>query len=97
MEDYPYLNDFHREHSEKLKEHLSRQPKASLEDATKQYVRIKVLGRAAEVLGSPEAAQHWFTHPIDAFDGVSPKDYAEKHGADELFRILRRSEHGAFS
>ncbi len=36
-----YLNDFHRKHSEQLKEHLSRQPKASLDEAIKQYDGIK--------------------------------------------------------
>ena len=36
-----YLNDFHREHSERLKEHLARQPKASLKEALAQYERIK--------------------------------------------------------
>ena len=40
MKDF-YLNDFHRKHCEQLKEHLSQQPKASLEDAMKQYDRIK--------------------------------------------------------
>ena len=97
MEDQIYLNAYHREHSEKLKEQLSRQPKASLEDAMKQYDRIKLLSRAARVLGSPEAAQHWFAHPIHALGGVSPQDYAEKHGIDELLKILGRIEHGVFS
>jgi hypothetical protein len=36
-----YLNDFHRQRSKRLKEQLSRQPKVSLEDAMKQYDRIK--------------------------------------------------------
>lgn len=36
-----YLNDFHRSHSERLKEHLARQPKATLEEALAQYDRIK--------------------------------------------------------
>lgn len=80
-----------------LKEHLSRQPKASLEDAMKQYARIKVLSRAAEVLGSAEAARHWFTHPIGALGGVSPENYAANHGTDELFTVLGRIEHGVFS
>jgi hypothetical protein len=37
----PYLNDFHRQHSERLTEQLSKQAKVSLEDAMKQYDRIK--------------------------------------------------------
>jgi len=37
----PYLNDFHRQHSERLKEQLSKQAKVSIEDALKQYDRIK--------------------------------------------------------
>lgn len=36
-----YLNDFHREHTERLKKQLSMQPKASLADAMAQYERIK--------------------------------------------------------
>jgi len=36
-----YLNDYHRQRSKRLKERLSAQPKASLEDAMKQYERIK--------------------------------------------------------
>jgi hypothetical protein len=36
-----YLNKFHREHTERLKKHLLRQPKASLEDAMEQYEKIK--------------------------------------------------------
>jgi hypothetical protein len=38
---HPYLNAFHRQHSERLLEQLSKQPKASLEDAMQQYDRIK--------------------------------------------------------
>jgi len=37
-----FLNDFHRRRSNRLKEQLSRQPKASLDDAMKQYDRIKL-------------------------------------------------------
>ena len=92
-----YLNDFHREHSIRLQKQLSKQPKVSLEDAMKQYARIKLLSRAAKVLGSPEAAEHWFTHPVDALGGVSPQDYAAKHGTEELLKILGRIEHGVFS
>ena len=36
-----YLNDFHRERSERLKKQLAQQPKTSLEDAMRQYDRIK--------------------------------------------------------
>jgi hypothetical protein len=36
-----YLNDYHRQRSRRLKEQVSQQPKASLEDAMKQYDRIK--------------------------------------------------------
>jgi len=36
-----YLNDFHRQRSERLEEKLSKQPKVSLEDALEQYDRIK--------------------------------------------------------
>lgn len=36
-----YLNDFHRQRSERLKAQLSKQPKVSLEDAMKQYDQIK--------------------------------------------------------
>jgi hypothetical protein len=35
------LNDYHRERAKRLKEQLSRQPKASLEDAMNQHDRIK--------------------------------------------------------
>jgi hypothetical protein len=36
-----YLNDFHREHCERLKRHLAEQPHVSLEEALAQYERIK--------------------------------------------------------
>jgi hypothetical protein len=36
-----YLNDFHREYSERLKAHVAKQPKATLEEALAQYQRIK--------------------------------------------------------
>jgi hypothetical protein len=36
-----YLNDFHREHSRRLKTNLAKQPKATLEEALEQYERIK--------------------------------------------------------
>jgi hypothetical protein len=36
-----YLNDYHRQRSKQLQEQVSRQPKASLEDAMKQYDQIK--------------------------------------------------------
>ncbi|HZM04230.1 MAG TPA: hypothetical protein VFC44_14595 [Candidatus Saccharimonadales bacterium] len=36
-----YLNDYHRQRSKRLEEHVSQQPKVSLEDAMKQYDRIK--------------------------------------------------------
>jgi transcriptional regulator with XRE-family HTH domain len=38
---HPYLNAFHRQHSDRLRQHLARQPQASLEDAMQQYDRIK--------------------------------------------------------
>jgi len=43
MKSDDYLNDFHREHCQLLKQHLSRQPKATLKDALEQYERIKRL------------------------------------------------------
>jgi hypothetical protein len=49
-----YLNDYHREHSERLKEQLSRQPKVSLEDAMKQYDQIK-RGSSRQKSASPTA------------------------------------------
>jgi hypothetical protein len=36
-----YLNDFHRERSERLKANLAKQPKATLKQALAQYERIK--------------------------------------------------------
>jgi hypothetical protein len=36
-----FLNDYHCQRSKRLKEQVSQQPKASLEDAMKQYNRIK--------------------------------------------------------
>jgi hypothetical protein len=36
-----WLNEFHRQHSEKLREHLMKQPKTSLAEALEQYERIK--------------------------------------------------------
>jgi hypothetical protein len=36
-----YLNEYHREHSTRLKDNLSKQPKATLEEALAQYKRIK--------------------------------------------------------
>jgi hypothetical protein len=38
---HKYLNKFQREHRERLKVHLSRQPKASLQDALAQYDKIE--------------------------------------------------------
>jgi hypothetical protein len=36
-----YINDFHRERSERLKTDLARQPKVTLKEALEQYDRIK--------------------------------------------------------
>lgn len=36
-----YLNAFHREHAERLKANLAKQPKVTLEQALEQYQRIK--------------------------------------------------------
>jgi hypothetical protein len=36
-----FLNDYHRQRSKRLKKQVSQQPKASLEDAMKQYDLIK--------------------------------------------------------
>ncbi len=36
-----YINDFHRQHSKKLKDQLAKQPKATLEEALAQYEKIK--------------------------------------------------------
>jgi len=49
-----YLNDYHRQRSRRLREHLSRQPKATLEDALKQYDRIK-RGSTRQNQASPES------------------------------------------
>jgi hypothetical protein len=38
---HPYLNAFHRRHSESLEEQLAQQTEVSLEDALRQYDRIK--------------------------------------------------------
>ena len=36
-----YLNEFHRERTERLRQQLAKQPKASLAEAMEQYDRIK--------------------------------------------------------
>jgi hypothetical protein len=36
-----YLNDFHRERADRLRQQLAKQPKATLEQALEQYERIK--------------------------------------------------------
>jgi hypothetical protein len=57
-----YLNDFHREHSERLKVNLAKQPKTTLEQALAQYERIKQ--------GSKRRAEN---ESSAASDSVQPK------------------------
>lgn len=51
-----YLNDYHRERSKQLKERLSKQPKASLADAMKQYEQIRQ-GSSRQKSARPTAGQ----------------------------------------
>lgn len=57
----------------------------------------RVIRRAAEVLGSGQAADEWLGSPVPALGGLTPLAHAARHGPEELFRILGRIEHGVFS
>jgi hypothetical protein len=76
-----YLNDFHREHSERLKAQLARQPHASLEEALAQYDRIKrQSARNSESLSEP------FGIKVDSPEG--------RNRAQRIAEIARKVESG---
>ena len=59
--------------------------------------KAKLLRRATEVLGARTAAEQWLINAVPIFGGITPLEYAAKHGVDEVFKILGRIEHGVWS
>lgn len=63
-----------------------------------RLVRERVLARAAEALGSTEAATRWIEKPNRALSGHRPADVIETaDGVEAVERILGRVEHGVYS
>ncbi len=65
-------------------------------DRLLRYARL--FGRAAEVLGSEEAARGWLRTPARALAYATPLTFSETEvGAREVEHLLGRIEHGVFS
>lgn len=57
----------------------------------------RLVRRARNVLGGPTEARNWLTAPSRSFAGRSPLDVASTEvGAEEVFDLLGRLEHGVF-
>ena len=58
----------------------------------------RLMGKAAEVLESPENARKWLNSPQVGLGGAVPLDYAETEvGAREVEDLLGRIEYGVYS
>ena len=58
----------------------------------------RLMGRAAEVFESEEAARGWLKSPQHGLGGATPLDYARTEvGAREVEDLLGRIEHGVYS
>jgi putative toxin-antitoxin system antitoxin component (TIGR02293 family) len=68
-------------------------------DESERLLRIAGLyDRAVDVLGETTKARRWLLAPKRALGGVSPLDFADTEpGAEEVFDLLGRIEHGVFS
>jgi putative toxin-antitoxin system antitoxin component (TIGR02293 family) len=62
------------------------------------YGFIQLWHHAVDVLGSEEAASHWFWAPCRALGGAWPIDHAKTEvGSFQVDAILSRIEHGVYS
>ena len=59
--------------------------------------KAQLLRQASGVLGGRTAAEQWLTNAVSVLDGITPLEYAAKHGVDEVFKILGRIEQGVWS
>lgn len=59
--------------------------------------KAQLLRQASEVLGGRAAAEQWLINAVPTLGGITPVEYAAKHGVDEVFKILGRIEHGVWS
>ena len=66
---------------------------------SERVVRLaRLMGKAAKVLGSIEAARQWLNSPQFGLGGAVPLDYAETEiGAREVDNLLGRIEYGVYS
>ncbi|MEP6936689.1 MAG: antitoxin Xre/MbcA/ParS toxin-binding domain-containing protein [Chthoniobacterales bacterium] len=58
----------------------------------------RLLERAREVFGHPDAARKWLKHPQQGLGGAVPIDFAKTElGAREVENLLGRIEYGVYS
>ena len=68
------------------------------DESERLYRLARLFDRAIDLMGSEEAARHWFTTPKRALGGVSPLHFADTEpGAREVEHLIGRLEHGVFS
>ncbi len=68
-------------------------------DESERLFRIaRLYDRTADVLGGSTQARTWLLSPKKALDNLTPMEYAvTEPGAQEVFDLLGRIEHGVFS
>lgn len=68
-------------------------------DESERILRVaSVFQKAIEVMGSLESARRWFAGPKKALGGKTPMEFCDTEpGAQEVFNLLGRIEHGVFT
>ena len=68
-------------------------------DESERVLRIaRLYDKAVEVFEEKSIAKQWFKIPSKALGGKTPLEYADTEpGAQEVFDLLGRVEHGVFS
>lgn len=68
-------------------------------DESERVLRVaRLYDKAVEVFEDKNAAKQWFKIPAKALGGKTPLEYADTEpGAQEVFDLLGRIEHGVFS
>ena len=76
----------------------SAHPKLDPEAAARAVALAHLVERAIDVMGSPEAADQWLSHPNQALGGATPLELAGRPmGNQAVMDVLNAIYHGMFS
>jgi len=77
---------------------LARRKRLKVDESERLFRLGAAFQRAVEVLGSQEAAHHWFLTPQLALENITPLEFCKTDlGVREVEDLLGRIEHGVFA